>query len=260
MKRFLYGSVPGLRGHFPYFGQDVYFPLGSHIFERACEEGIYERDVLNLILNLVEPGTTYFDVGANIGLLSVPVLSQKPGVNVVSIEASPSTLPSLAKSHWDSPYQDKWTIVGTAVGEHCGETEFWSGGGATGAYDGVHNTGRGGEKVVTRLAIRTLDDIWRELGEPAVSVVKMDIEGGEWAAFKGARNLINRTRPVFIIEWNATNLSAYSVDANELLNLSRDIRYQATAIPQLVPIATKPLLRAAMLTTETFLLIPIEND
>ena len=97
-KRLLFGTAPFFRGRFRYYGQVVYFPLGSSTFERACEEGIYEREVTNLILALAKPGTTYFDVGANIGLLSVPVLSVCPTVKVVSIEASPDTLPFLRKT------------------------------------------------------------------------------------------------------------------------------------------------------------------
>ena len=208
----------------------------------------------------MEPGTTYIDVGANIGLLSVPVLSNKSGVNVISIEASPSTLPWLLKSHLASRYTEAWRVIGTAVGAYCGETEFWSGGGATGAFDGVHNTGRGGEKAATRLPIRTLDDIWHELGEPAVSVVKMDIEGGESAAFKGARHLISNTRPVFIMEWSAANLLAYGIDTVELLALACEIHYQVIGFPQLMPVDTRPVLKAAMAFTETFLLIPIEDN
>ena len=259
-KRFICGSMPGIRGHFRYFGESVYFPLGSHIFERACREGIYERDVVNLILSLVDPGSTYFDVGANIGLMSVPVLSQKPDVNVVSIEASPSTLPWLVKSHSASHHVKRWTIVGEAVGAICGEIEFWSGGGATGAFDGIQNTGRGGAKRLIRVPIRTLDDIWQELGHPAVSVVKMDVEGGEWLAFRGALNLISATRPIFIIEWNRVNLNAYNIDPNELLRISCDIEYQVFALPNFVPVTITPILRAMMATTETFLLAPAEIE
>ena len=94
-KKLLFGHVPLIRRSFLYYGHRVYFPSGSHLFERFCEEGGYEQEVINLILSLVEPETTYIDVGANIGLLSVPVLATRPRVNVISIEASPETLPFL---------------------------------------------------------------------------------------------------------------------------------------------------------------------
>jgi hypothetical protein len=42
-KRLLFGTSPFIRGRFRYYGHVFHFPLGSHIFERACDEGFYER-------------------------------------------------------------------------------------------------------------------------------------------------------------------------------------------------------------------------
>ena len=120
-KRLLFGTAPFFRGRFRYYGQVVYFPLGSSTFERVCEEGIYEREVTNLILALAKPGTTYFDVGANIGLLSVPVLSVCPTVKVVSIEASPDTLRFLRKTQLTAQCSDNWVVIGAAVAAKAGE-------------------------------------------------------------------------------------------------------------------------------------------
>jgi hypothetical protein len=49
VKKALFGSAPFLRGHFPYYGRALHFRVGS-TFERACAEGIYERDSTYLIL------------------------------------------------------------------------------------------------------------------------------------------------------------------------------------------------------------------
>jgi FkbM family methyltransferase len=104
----------------------------SITFERACAEGIYERDTTYLILALGEPKTTYFDIGADIELLSAPVLALRPSVKVVPIEPSPDTLCFLKKTHAAAPRREDWTIIGAAVGAENGEAEFWSGGGANG--------------------------------------------------------------------------------------------------------------------------------
>ena len=88
VKKALFGSTPFLRGRFPYYGYTVHFPIGSTTFERACAEGIYERDTTYLILALAEPGTTYFDVGANIGFYTIPMaaFARSIGARVVAIE------------------------------------------------------------------------------------------------------------------------------------------------------------------------------
>jgi len=253
-RRFAKKLVYGFRGRFPYFGHTVYFPTGSHIFERACEVGVYEREVVDLILALVEPETTYFDVGTNIGLLSVPVLAVCPSVKVVSIEASPDTLPYLRRTRLEAQTSSNWTIVETAVGAQPGEAEFWSAGGAMGAFDGLRDTGRGGAKQPVRVAVRTLDDIWRECGCPPVSVIKMDIEGGEYHALQGARELITKVKPALVIEWAAANLATYKIAYEMLLSLCAEISYVPCAYTDLVPICTKKQLQVAMRRTETFVL------
>lgn len=256
VKKVLFGSVPFFRGRFRYYGQLVYFPLGSYIFELACAHGIYEHDVANLILTIVERGTTYFDVGANIGLLSVPVLACRSDVKIVSIEASPHTLPFLRKTHAAAKSPENWTVIGAAVGAQSGKAEFWSGGGATGAFDGLKDTGRSGKKRPVQVSIRTLDEIWRELGSPFVSVMKMDIEGGESAALQGAKALIAHSRPILIIEWTDKNLSAYDIKSEAIFVLCQDVAYTIYAWPHLVPIESTSVLKMAMTQTETFVFVP----
>jgi FkbM family methyltransferase len=255
-KKLVFGSAPFLRGRFNYYKHIVFFPLGSHIFERACAEVVYERDITNLVLAFVEAGTTYFDVGANIGLLSVPVLATHPDVKVVSVEASPDTLPFLQKTRSLAKRMDDWTIVGSAVGSVSGEADFCSGGGAMGAFDGLMDTGRGGTKRTVRVPIRTLDEIWREVGSPAVSVIKMDIEGGELAALNGARNVIQHTKPILIVEWTDKNLAVYGIDRDQLLVFCDELEYSAFSYPHLIAASRGAVLKMAMEQTETFVLVP----
>lgn len=255
-KKMLFGAAPCIRRRFPYYGHTVYFPLGSTTFERACAEGIYERDTTCLILALAETGTTYFDVGANIGLLSVPVLAERPFVKVVSIEASPETLHFLRKTHAAAPRREDWTVIEAAVGSENGEAEFWSGGGAMGAYDGLRDTGRGGQKSPLCVPLRTLDEIWKTCGCPAVSVVKIDIEGGETRALEGAKSIIAREKPVFVVEWTDLNLRADGIKSESILQLCAEIGYSLYASPTLLPVATGLLLKMTMSQTETFILVP----
>ena len=259
LKKITFGSLPLLRGSFPYFGYTVYFPLGSYIFERACAEGFYEKDVTNLILSLVGPETTYFDVGANIGLLSVPVLATYPSVKIVSIEASPSTFSYLMRTHARALRRDNWTVVGVAVGATSSQSDFWVCDAAQGAFDGLRDTGRGGRKVAMRVPVVMLDEIWRDLRCPRVSLIKMDIEGGEFHAIQGAKDIIARDRPIFIIEWYDGNLKAYNIEPDSLLQLCIEIGYEVYAVPSLTRIARKAVLKLAMAVTATFVLVPVDT-
>ena len=118
------------------------------------------------------------------------------------------------------------------------------------------NTGRGGPKIAVRVPVRTIDDIWREHGCPPVSVIKMDIEGGEAMALEGAIDTLARDKPILILEWNSENLKAYSVPPRELIQISARLGYIAYAFPGLTLINTEILLTMAMQQTETFVLVP----
>src|SRR5205085_5274941 len=89
IKRTIYKAILNRKGSFRYFGQQVFFPKGSTTFSVALHDGIYEHDILKLLLNGIKDNTVYFDIGANIGLMSIPVLRHNSTITVVSIEASP---------------------------------------------------------------------------------------------------------------------------------------------------------------------------
>src|SRR5579863_4670101 len=87
-KRWAYTHVPGLAGRCPYYGTTVFFRPSSDMWPLWVNEGIYERRILALILGVVRPETWYFDAGANIGLMSVPVLDTIRTARVLSFEPS----------------------------------------------------------------------------------------------------------------------------------------------------------------------------
>jgi len=254
----IYGKRPFYRGAFPYFEHQVHFPLGCHLFERVCHEGIYEQQTLDLLIGLVGQSGAYIDVGANIGLMSVPILARYPNVRVISLEASPATLSLLEMTRKVSPYRDRWSIVGCAAGEAVGSATFWAARPENGAFDGLKNTGRGGEGRAVIVDVRPLDDIWRDAGAPKVSTIKIDVEGGETGVLRGSRSLIERDRPALVIEWSRLNLPAYGIEPSQLLTICREIGYRAYAVPGLVEINSELILRVAMSMTETFLLAPAD--
>ncbi len=123
-KKLLYGKIPGVSGSFFYWKTRVFFPKGSYIFQMACEQGIYEMNTLHILKAFLRPGTHYFDVGANIGLLSVPILADQSDCSVVSFEASPTTVAYLQRTATASRFATRWHVIPKAVGATVGEVVF----------------------------------------------------------------------------------------------------------------------------------------
>ena len=255
-KRWLFGSCPGLAGSFPYFGTRVFFPRHSLIFQRACAEGIFEARLLRLIFSLAPPHTTYLDIGANIGLMSVPVLATLPEVHVLSIEPSPANLPSLEMTRQCSPFRARWRLVRKAASDHSGREEFFSCSCNGGALDGLKNTGRGKEPVKVVVETTTVDQVWTEQGKPTVSCIKIDVEGAELKVLQGTQQCLSTHRPAIVLEWNAVNLCAYGCSPAALLSFAHDNGYDVFSITPFCAISSPALLHLAMSTVENFLLLP----
>jgi FkbM family methyltransferase len=256
IKKWLYGSCPGFAGSFPYCGVRTYFPKGSSIFTRACEQGIYERNISQLLSSLTKPGTFMFDVGANIGLTSIPVLAWGEDKRVVSFEPSANALGYLRRTQAGSGYGDRWRIVGKAAGRAPGTIDFFVSAANLGDFDSMVDTGRSGTRTKQTVEVTTLDLTWDELGRPPVSMIKMDIEGAETEALAGAEKLIRSQKPSIIVEWYEGNLKAYGYDSGSLLKIASDMGYQVLSVPGLVPVDNVPALLAHMVIAEAFLLLP----
>lgn len=57
--------------------------------------GVYENEVVSFLRNKIQPGNIFFDIGANIGSIGLPVLKKAPTVSYFAFEASPMVLKYL---------------------------------------------------------------------------------------------------------------------------------------------------------------------
>ncbi|MEH1788132.1 MAG: FkbM family methyltransferase [Nostoc sp.] len=255
IKQWLYGKCPGFAGAFPYYGTKVYFPKNSLIFKLACQQGIYEQENLNILSSLVKPNSTYFDIGANIGLMSIPILQQDDSCNVVSFEPSPNTYNFLNRTAKSSQFNKRWVVSSKAVGSQVGTLDFFIASPDMGAFDGFHDTKRAKTNNQIEVPVTTVDIEWKTLGRPKLSVIKIDVEGAELEILKGALNCIQNEQPSILLEWNATNLKAYNCPIESLMIFARKYNYELYSLPNLVPVLNVESLLLHMSKTESFLLL-----
>lgn len=262
IKLWLFNHAPVWGGRIHYFGACVYAPRGNYVIDLLLRswDGVYEREIFQRIIHAVRPSSCFFDVGANIGLMSLPVLHEYPDVRVVSFEPSPSSTPFLAKTIAGSPYRDRWQLVAKAVADQPGTADFCASNSGMGAFDGLRDTGRSEMERVKRsqvpVEITTLDLEWEALGKPDVSAVKIDVEGAELGVLRGAEKLIEARRPNFVVEWSRRNLPAYGTDFGELFRFASRHSYLLFTGNQGIPIRSEQELRFQMWEHEEFVLTP----
>lgn len=259
IKQWLYGSCPGFAGKFPYFGTQVYFAKRSLGFLAACDQGVFESDNVRLLTGLMRPGAWYIDVGANIGLMSLPILKAVHASRVVAFEASPNVLPYLRRTIAESEYAERWMLVSKAVGSMVGTIQFSLSSRENSMFDGIKDTHRVGVTGQAEVEMTTLDSWWRDAGRPDVSAVKCDVEGAELDVLRGARGLLAQQRPQVLLEWNRQNLTAYNCEPKSLLEFAVASGYRLYALPHLVPVQSESELALQMIATESFLLSPAQS-
>ncbi len=254
-KYWLYNAVPGFAGRYPYFGTRVHFPKDALLLYAVCDQGVFEPDIAARMVKLARPNSTVFDVGANLGLMSIPVLQACSTCQVVAFEPSPSSLPFLRRTVAESAYRDRWIVAGTALAERPGELDFTVGSSQDALYEGF----RSGDRIVggrtVRVPVTTLDAEWRQLGEPEVSLVKIDVEGAEGGVLHGSRAVIERCRPAILVEWFAPYLGRFGTPPSDLLRFAAAFGYRVFSVPTGVPVDDARALTVQMMDCQNFLLL-----
>jgi FkbM family methyltransferase len=258
LKYLLYNFVPGLAGRFPYYGSTVHFPAGAPVFREICERGAFEPDIVDRLCRLARPASTVFDVGANIGLMAIPVLRGCDTCRVVSFEPSPNSLPFLRETVRGSTFADRWIVRDVALAASPGELDFTIGRPADALFEGFNSTSTIANARVITVKVSTLDAEWRALDRPSVSVIKIDVEGAEGGVLEGASEVLGTERPAVLLEWEAAYLSRFGTAAESLLAIANQFGYQLFTIPAGVPVNDSAALRVQMLSCQNYLLMPKE--
>jgi FkbM family methyltransferase len=164
--------------------------------------GTYEPELQTAVAALVRPGWVAYDVGANIGYISL-LLAKAVGDSgkVFAFEALPANVERLGENLRLNGMQDRVTVFPGAVTGASGPVRFLVGpSGGMGKAEG--SAGR--QEVHYSNAITVpgvaLDDFVFEEEHPAPQVVKIDIEGGEVLALPGMSRVLVEARPVVLLE------------------------------------------------------------
>jgi FkbM family methyltransferase len=163
--------------------------------------GTYEPELQRTIQREVRPGMVVYDVGANIGYVSLLLArAVGPQGRVFSFEALPANLERIRANLALNP-QAMVSAIGMAVIDGDRPVEFLThASGAMGKAAG--SAGRKDETYGTIIQVPgiSLDEFIYTQLNPLPQVVKIDIEGGEVLALPGMRRLLREARPLIFLE------------------------------------------------------------
>jgi FkbM family methyltransferase len=163
--------------------------------------GTYEAELQAAIREFIQPGMVVYDVGANIGYVSL-MLARSVGERgrVLAFEALPDNVARLRQNLSLNP-EGRWiTPIHAAVVGAPGPARFLVGSTAlVGKAEGSAGRRWEYESAISVPGL-SLDDFVFGQGHPAPQAVKMDIEGGEVLALPGMRQVLRQARPWMLLE------------------------------------------------------------
>lgn len=157
------------------------------------------------IKSLLQPGMTFYDVGANVGFFSVIAARLVgPGGRVVAFEP----LPANARAIRHNAELNGFTQIDAreqALGGSDGEASFMLS--AEPTWGKLSSAGKAPDRHTgtTVVAVRRLDGLIEQEGLPPPDVMKIDVEGAELEMLAGAERTLRACRPVILMELHGTN-------------------------------------------------------
>lgn len=145
----------------------------------------------------LKPGDVVLDLGANCGLFAIACAKRVgPSGTVIAVEPDPATFAALR----DNVHRSGATnvrVVHAAIWSAPGKVRFAADSslGSLVLRDRQNPRGRVVETTAT-----TIDGLAREVDASKIALVKVDIEGAEYDAFLGARELLSRGTATWLTE------------------------------------------------------------
>lgn len=167
--------------------------------------GTTEADVQAALDMLLRPGMTVYDIGANVGFHALSAARRiGSGAKVICFEP----LPENAKQIEYNAASNNFTniqVIGTALGSSEGKAAFWTSMQPT--WGKLASVGKKPDKFAreVKVTIARLDSVVDEMRLHPPDLIKMDVEGAEIDVLEGARQTLERYRPILLIEAHGTN-------------------------------------------------------
>jgi FkbM family methyltransferase len=167
--------------------------------------GSADPEIQNAFKMLVRPSTVVYDVGANVGFLTV-IAARFTGAagRVIAFEPLAENFKMLQRNvqlngfaHVVAKNVALADRDGTAAFRISSDSTF---GALVDTAVKVHN-----EIGRTEVALCRMDSIVQQDSLPLPNLIKMDVEGAEAMVLDGALNTIQKARPILLIELHGTN-------------------------------------------------------
>lgn len=155
---------------------------------------IYEAGDRVAILHTASPNPVVFDGGAHVGDYTQIVLEARPGATIHAFEPAPDSFAALLER-----FPSGVMVHNYGLSDEDGEATLYADEGQSQSasilpQERQHWENHGGFQPVGTVTLRTIDACCTEHGIEQIDLLKLDIEGAELAALRGARRMLDEER------------------------------------------------------------------
>jgi FkbM family methyltransferase len=200
----------------------------DHIQQQLFWYGYYEKEVGDLLKKIVKPGGVFLDLGANIGYFSLLVADNSPSVKVISFEPVASLFQKMNDNISLNNIKNIST-VNAAVGEIFEEKELFVSAPDNLGMSSFHQPENySGKKE--RVKVMAIDDWFKTSGLSKIDIIKLDVEGSEIGALKGMKEVLQKQKPILIVEVNPETLSMFNLEPFDIYDYLKELNFEGFLI------------------------------
>ena len=203
--------------------------MGTDIARLVFLAGEIDPNEFSFLADVLKPGMCVVDVGANEGLFTLFFRKRVgPGGRVIALEPSERELIHLKRNLRINRFLDV-DVIPLAVGDHVGRARLSLAEAGHAGHNALGTPAAPWVSVVDQVEVEvsTLDTLSDARNWPRIDLIKMDIEGSELRALRGADRLLARDRPMLLLEAEQELLSLRGASFSELLSWLAARKYRA---------------------------------
>lgn len=217
-------------------GMDFTLPSGDFgVTLEAESTGEYEPVTTQLLESLLDTGMTFVDIGAHVGLFTLPAVKWVgESGRVVAFEPHPDNYAMLVENIETNACANYVEVNQSAVSDVSENVHLHMSAFNTGDHQLFHKGGRNTIEV----KCTKLDDYF-SVGDK-VDVIKMDVQGAEAAAFRGMQRVLEDNQSIKVIwELSPKQLQDAGSSTDEILQWLASLEFEFTIVDDATGAVTK---------------------
>lgn len=196
----------------------------SRLIDHSAFFKILNEPAWQNLFRIIKPGFVVFDIGANIGFLTLNFARTCHQGRVVAFEPDSQNFERLEHNVKLNDFTNI-DLYKLALGSQPESRELYklyeNNPGANRILSGEHHAKFPHEKV----SVMTLDRMVEELSLQHLDLLKIDVEGFEMFVLQGAEESIKKWRPILFVELAEVNLNEHGLSARQLIEYIEQLNY-----------------------------------